>query len=545
MKSLFVKTNLSFYLLLIIIMASCSTNKNIKKSDAKVKPHGRNSIKTNNEKSGISSTSKISDNKTLGIGLIIDSTTNLSRSFAAYELFKKNFIVNNHDTLYPIMIDYPFNTTYAITGIFCDQNAKFKFYKNGRKIKELISSKGWKDIYLKIGNELGIDGYKFKQKIVPINEGNSINMDEKNIENCFPGSTEIKIPYSRIIDTFRNYANIKYYYNNNPYISVKELFGNIGVNKENKLFFFRNDNVPYNLKDVAKPLVFPLFKSLTSSLTYLSCGKQFTVRNDYGAALNSYFSALICSNTVLASPFERALIRELTYEEISLVQKSISTNRINSSSLFKLGADLNKAYLESQIAQKQRLDYYEGISKIEDLCAKAESKAREIRGTKRLGGLLATISYVGALSSVSAYDNTASNALLEQSQVAFEQSFSQADEASTALEEQFKNIENQIETKSFISSDGIQLEIGKSFLAGEVYYYLSTQPEVVKNVLLSYSSDKPKLKGLIETFYEKKQFSNETLALNKIFLQMSEIEAKILNTEVRNIQLTEKLKSTF
>ncbi len=89
------------------------------------------------------------------------------------------------------------------------------------------------------------------------------------------------------------------------------------------------------------------------------------------------------------------------------------------------------------------------------------------------------------------------------------------------------------------------MEIGKSFLAGEVYYYLSTQPEVVKNVLLSYSSDKPKLKGLIETFYEKKQFSNETLALNKIFLQMSEIEAKILNTEVRNIQLTEKLKSTF
>ncbi len=487
--------------------------------------------------------STISGKPYLGIGLIIDSATNLSRSFALFELFQHNLVTRDADTLYPVMIDYPFTAPYAITGIFNDKNVKLKIYKNGKKIKEITALNNWKNIYSEVAKVVTDNkDFNISSKFKTVGEGLVDNVDARKIKNCMPGSMELQIPYSKIVDTLRRYATIRYYQSANPYTNNKELYGKYSAYNENKLFFFRSGDIPYNLKDAAKPIVFPLYKSLIPCLTYLSSGKQLANENDYGASLNSYYSALVSANNILASPFERALVREITYREINHAHKLLSSSRVHSASLFQLGSDLNKAYLNSDVAKTEREEYYNNIQKIEELCTKAEDKAKEIRGQKRIGGILAAISYAGALTSTSAYDNTTSDALMSQAETYFTSSMNQASIVRDALTEQYRNIEDKIDAGSFITSDGTQIETGRSFLAGEVYYYLSNHPELVRNTLLSFASDKPKLLNLIQAFYSGQ---NTDTTLNDIFSHISEIEAKIVNAEVRNIPLTAKVLSTF
>lgn len=555
MKKVFYKSYLLFTIATVNMLISCSSTKslesNVNDRANRILPKASSlyaetpaSFKNKKGLAGSKHTlSTIAGKPYLGIGLILDSANGLSRSFALFELFQNHLLFDNADTLYPVMVDYPFNSPHAITGVFNENNAKFKIYRNGKKVKEITAMKDWKDIYLKIGQELTSNkDFKLPPKFRTVSEGAVDNVDARNIKDCLPGSIALLVPYSKILDTVRAFANVKYYSSGDPYINNKELFGKYNTYKENKLFFFRNDNIPYNLKNAAKPLVFPLCKSLAPCLTYLSSGKILTNEQDYGASLNSYYSALVTSNNILASPFERALIRKLIYSEVSKTHQLLSSSRLHSALLFQLGADLNKAYLDSDDARAKRNEYYTNISKIENLCTKAEDKAREIRGQKRLGGILAAISYAGALSSVSAYDNTASDALMSQAETYFTTSMDQASSVSVALAKQYENIEDKINAESFVTSDGSAIELGKSFLAGEICYYMTIDPESVKNVLLAYASGKHRLLSLMHSFYSDQK--NDS-TVRDIFFHVSEMEAKMLNAEVRNIPLTEKILSTF
>jgi len=519
------------------LFTSCSSSRSVQNS----KGSSTVKVKSKNNPKNLSYTiSTIGRKPFVGIGLIVDSATGISRSFAFYELFQNNVIIRNSDTLYPVMVDYPFNAPFAITGMCGEKLYKIKLYENGKRISEIVASKDWKDVYSKINKTLGASNLG-RSKFKVINEGMVDNVDARKIKDCLPGSFETFVPYNKLIDTFRRYVNIKYYYSKHAYMDCKDLFGKYSNFNENKLFFFRSYDVPYNLKSAVKPLVFPLYRSLTPSLTYLASGKQLADVIDLGAALNCYYSALNTSNNILASPFERAFVRALAFEQIAKVHKLISGNRLYSSQVFQLGSDLNRAYLNSYDSKVKQKEYYDNISQIENLCTKAEDKAREIRGQKRLGGFLAAVSYAGALSTTSAYDNTTSNAYMSQAETYFTTSQKEAEVVNKALFDQYENIEDMIDAKSFIANDGSKIEIGKSYLADEVYYYLSTQPELVKGALLAFAVDKPKFKELLGKFYSSKDRS----VLGDIFLMVSEIEAKVLNAEVRNIPVTENFLKVF
>lgn len=486
--------------------------------------------------------SSISSRPYLGIGMVLDSATNLSRSFALFELMQKNLIIVEKDTLFPVMIDYQFTAPYAVTGVFGETSVKLKLYKNGKKFKEVTAGKDWKDIYGKIAVEFTAGNkYKLASKIKLVDEGVQENLSLKRINECLPGRIQLLVPHSECVDTMRNYANVKFFKSREAYNDVKTLYGRFAFNNENKLFFFKNVNVPGNLKGSVRSLVFPQHKSLIPAMTYISCGSLLAEQQDAGASLNSYLSALVASNTVLASPFERALVRKIAFGKISATHKLLSDKRQHTSSLFLLGAAMNDAYLRSGEAMSQRNKYYESIDEVSQLCIQAESKAREIRSQKTYGGIMALISAAGAVATASTTDNSVSDAYMSQAETYLTVSFDQADQVSLALNQQYQGVESKIDASSFVTSDGSTLELGRPLLAGEVYYYLASSPELVKDVLLSYAADKPRLSLLLYNFYYQK----DKTILDEIFMQMSEIEARVLNNEIRNIGLSDKLLSSF
>lgn len=479
----------------------------------------------------------------LGIGLIVDSATGLSRSFAFYELFKNNLLASETDTLYPVMLDYQFNAPYAITGTSGPTLFRLKLYKNGKKLKEVTAKNDWADIYNKVVAAFSsIKIGRLSNKFRSVSEGSIENIDAKRIQNSFPGTIETHVPYHKIIEPFRQSANISFYYSKSAYQNMRDLYGKFSQFIENKLFFFRNDNIPANLKEVTKPLVFPLYKSLSPSLTYLSSGKQLQEEDDHGAALSAFYAALYTSNEILASPYERALIRKEVFELISSSHRSLSSNRTYTSTLFKLGQQLNQAYINSPEAKNDRDTYYASIEKVKDLCVKAEDKAREIRSQNRMGLFMTALSVAGSVATADAVDNSVSEAFMDQATTYLTTTFAESDKLSTALTEQYKGVENMISSEEFITTDGTSIELGKPYLAGEVYYHLKHNPAAVQPILVEYAKDKPKLNRLIGSFYANQQ---DDAVLNSIFLHLSEMEAKIVNNEVRNLPLNEKTTSTF
>ncbi|HTB53219.1 MAG TPA: hypothetical protein VK718_10645 [Ferruginibacter sp.] len=469
----------------------------------------------------------------IGIGQIFDSATNMSRSFAFYELFRNNLLANGTDTLFPVMVDYQFNAPYAITGTSADGQFNIILYRRGVKLKE-ITADSWQAVYAAIEEALNNDDhYTCPPKFKAVNEGVVDNIDARKIKDCLPGYMELPVPYNDILDTLSNYLKLKYYHSANNYIALRDLYGKYSKYKEDKLFFFRNENIPSNLKEAARPFVFPLYKSLIPCITYLSSGKKLADSADLGGAINCYYSSLNTANNVLASLYDRAFIRYLTFEEIAKVHILISNVRIYTSQLFQLGANMNQAFINSSIAQGQRSDYYGNVDKVKDLCTKAEETARQIRGQKRIGGLLAAMSLAGSIATANPYDNTASNAYLDQSKNYINSSMAQADQVSEVLNQQYANIEDKINAQDFFATDGSTvIELGKPYVSAEVYYYLNNYPDLVKDVLLSFANNKPKLRSLLNTFYSGKK---ATSTLEDIYSQFVDIEKKAIKYEVRNM----------
>lgn len=473
--------------------------------------------------------------KYLGICFVVDSATNLSRSFAMYQIFNSNKIISNGDTIIPVLADYPFGYDYSIQGFFKKNNAEFKIFKEGKKVN-ISTTKSWKDIYNKIATELAPTASI--KKSIDVDEGSRQHVEESNIKDCLPGFELIKVPSATVVSKLKSFK-LRYTPSKDPIKETTEIYGKYSTYNEKDLFFFRNSDVPEKLKEATRPLVFPLYKSVAPCLKYLSYGIQLKSEKKYLAALNCFFAALYSSNTIIASPYEKASARAMIYEEIYSTYSILNPQNLNTIALFKLGADLNNAYLNSEAAIKTREEYDNSIIELEKMCTAAEDAAKKIRGQKRLGGILAIASAAGSIASVSPIDNTFSDALMKQSVSILNQTFDQSSKASEALYEQFKNLE--VDSKSFIIADGESVEIGKSFLADEVVYYLIVDSESCYNVLTSFSSDKTNLNKLFKDYNTSK---NESI-LGDIYTHISEIEARVLNFELRKMKLPDNIKSSF
>jgi hypothetical protein len=417
----------------------------------------------------------------------------------------------------------------------------------------VTTSKDWKTIYKMLTTELTAEGFEFDRRVSTPDEEESgrshsihstTRVNGKHANECLPGRLRNVVPYSPIIDTVQKISNVKTYHPLDLYDDVRFIYGSYSVFDENELFFFRNNDVPYTIKEAVRPLIFPASSWLTPALCYLSDGYRFSEKKAYGPALSCYYAALFSSNTLLASPLVKAYIRSIIFDQLSKAHLAASKDRVYTSGVFKLGADLNAAYVTSEEGVSQANAYEMQIRKIEDICNTAEDKARQIRGEKRMGGVLAAVNYAGAAATASATDNTTSQMLMDQGNSTLTASFNQAGEASKLLADQFTGIQGQVHSGDFITS-GESADVGRSFLAGEVLFYLQRSPNLVRDVLLKYSADKPHLHDLIITYYNESNTARKSAILGDIYRHVSGIEAAVVNYEIRNYPVPEKIKSTF
>lgn len=479
----------------------------------------------------------------LAIGIIADSVTSLSRTYAMYEIFKKNPLIINGDTLYPLITDYHFNTFYAIRGYCNESGFTLKISKGGNKFKEIKVADDWKAVYNAVARALLNDeNAEVAARVKAPDEGGVDKVNSRKIRNCMPGTIDIDVPRNTILDTFSSYVNVAYYNPKNSFETLKKLYGKYITSDEKDLFFFRNNQVPSGLKTAARPLVFPLSNSLMPCLTYLSVAKQLEEEQDLGAAANALQSCLMTSNKLLASNLEKSLIRSIAFNEMSKLQQVISDKRILSTALFALGAKLNSVYTASAEATEARKKYYDGIAEVEKLCTAAEKKAFEIRGQKRFGGFMALTAAAGSVATISAYDNTISNSFMDQATTYLTTSMDAATQVSNALQQQFAGINDKIDAGSALTSDASKAELGKSFLAAEVGYYLLASPLAVKDVLYNFAADKLKCKELLDAFYSINQSAAN---LQPLLIYFTEMEKNILNYEVRNIAVPANIISAF
>ena len=485
-------------------------------------------------------------NISLGIGMMIDSLSVLNRSFAFYQLFRDNPVILNGAVLNPRLIDYPFSyeTDYAVTGMFYSRYALIKLYKKGKKIKEIRTQNDWNDIYIKIAGEISGGNAVIAKKKITVDEGSHYHFPDSHIDEYFPGGEEIKLTSPLIHEKLKDHMKVAYTVSKDIHKDIRDIYLKYSRYNENSLFFFRNDNVPTALKNAVRPILFPLYKRIYSSVAYLDYGTLLLQHKEYGESANCLMSALYASHNLLSSPYDKSLIRNMVFSELSDLHAA-SANRTYTVGLFKLAAGLNQEFLNSEEARNQRSEYYNGINAIQQTSIKAEDAARKIRGQKRLGGFMAIVSIASAAATTNAYDNTVSNAFLDQANATFSQTFTQASEASNALNEQYKNIEETIDAKSFLTADGESVEIGKSFLAEEVFHFLNKSPGLYQKLLLGFCADKPVLKKLVTDFYTASDNLQQAKLLKEIAVKMAELEVKVLNYELRNIPLPLNIKNSF
>ena len=541
-----------------------STNPKINQDPA-ISAHPSNKLKPSGN------TLNIINKPHLGIGLILDSMTSISRSYAVYELFQKKPMVVNNDTLFPVIVDYHFNSTFAIRGYCSPSSFKLKISKNGSKFKEIETKNNWDSVYNGIYRCLneGVDVLP-KMKRITIKESKMANVEspgndfvKHSIAGCFPGYLKINVPQHSIIDTFgrsdwgfipasnrkKKVANISYYETNNTYVTLKELYGKYHISDENALFFFRNWDVPYKLRETVKPLVFPLSSSLMPCLSYLSLAKILQEDRDFLASSNALQSCLMTSNKIIASSKEKALIRSIAFAELGEVNLKISDSRSHVKELFQLGSELNRAYVISLKADTLQKKYYKNIDEIREFSVDAEKQAKIIRDEKIAGmvgavGTLATMTAVVA-SGAPLVDNASSiiQSMSNQTIANFKNDLQAANEVSNALEKQFENIDEMVNANSFITDEDTKVDLDKTFIAGEVGYYLSTSPELVKNALYEYAIDKKKLKYLLDDFYKKGE--PQLNHIKELMMHFSYIEKTILSFEIRGKVLPKEVYSKF
>ncbi|WP_148707251.1 hypothetical protein [Chitinophaga skermanii] len=522
-------------------LAAVTPTKEEKKKKEK-EPKKEKPISTKNL-SGVTITNK--PKTYIAVGAVIDSASGLSRSVALMEILKSSCYRHEDDTLTPVLQDYPYNNHYAITGVFNGSKSRFKLYKSGKKVKEFVVYDDWSAVNKELRAYFETEEYIPKRKNAPVSEGGQYKFHERNIVNMLPGTVENRVPHSMLVDTFRTYAVMKFYKDNHAYLNAKEVYGSYTNIREESLFFFRNSDVPWNLKKTVRQVVFPISRWLGAPLTYLSCAYQLEEKKETGAALNLYFASLQGSCSLLASPYERGLLKERAYTRIHHIY-SQQQNRPHLAAMFSLGADLNKAFLQSAEARTERSKYYSGIQQIRSVSTKAEDQAREIRATKRTGFFVALLNTAGAVATAGVDDGGATSmAFVENAANTLNESLTAAEDASTMLADAYMGIEDKIDTRSFTINDGGETDMATAFLGREIAFYLYFKPHLVKPVLERFAKDKPKMQALLTKFYTARDKATVQRSISEIYTHVTIMESQIIASEARGIAITDKMKANF
>ncbi len=484
----------------------------------------------------------------IGIGVITDTTNGLNRSFALQALLKNNPIERNDTVLQPTIKDYPYRTRYFVTGTFSNGRCNLKFYKNGKKTA-VVQGSDWKDVYAKLTLLLKEDGYEAaNRRFKDVFEGSHLAVPFGRVSEGLPGRMEHRVPYvlrsdsllgKQIRMTFvRNRGDEALAEN-----MVRNIYGAYKNSNETELYFFRGEDVPESVRKVARPLIFPRHYSLEPSLNYLACGNQFLQEKDLESATVSYFAALNSSDQLITSPAEKSIVRGRIFDALASLSLQFPKPRTHCAAIYKLCADLNYSFVNSGKCRQKRNEYYTQIGKIEKVLEEAETKARQIRAT-RTKGLLAGLAVMAggfaAETSVGAED------MLTKSLEILESTSDATSNASTALDNIYKGIEQKINSSSFVVEgseiDGESLDL---LATREIWLFLTQHEQESKDLILRFASNKNHLRKLTEEYLKAGGGEDKQQLANQFFTQMSKIYAFSVAAEARGIDLNENVLKKF
>ncbi len=485
----------------------------------------------------------------LGIGQITDATTGLSRSFGVWEAFNAAGFRISDKPVYAVLVDYPYRPPYCITGSCTADSAHLKLYHNGRKIRDISTAGSLPAILSGLADALnaeniGFEGKRFKD----VDEGRRIHLKSKTIAYYLPGSVTTELPGP---DTMRAQLAGRYAIEDgdgegaDAYQLAKTQYGRYSNFKEENLFFFRNGDVPTELQVAAKPFVFPVYKWPSATLSYLASGAQLDAIGDWSGGLNATLAALNSSNKLLVSAYDRAVLRKGAFLQIARIYDRQRVDAKYTRELFRFGAQLNGAYCESSgtgSTMRESDEYYEKVGRLKTICTEAESKAKEIRGTRRMGLFTALANTAAGVATTSAYDNTASQAFMDQANVALTASNNEANAASAMLSAQYDDISSKIDGDQFTMGSEADVDHANYIVTKELAFYLALNPDYVKDVLVQYSSDKQRLRSAVEAFYSNTRDEN---ARKELISQMSYIETRVIAAESLKKEISQDLLAKF
>lgn len=483
-----------------------------------------------------------SQDNSIGIGLIADNQTKLSKSFAFSELFEKNPILLDSKIISNEIVDYVYTSYFGIEGTVFENNVNLKFYKEGKKIKDIKCNNDWETIYNSILTEIQKFGeYKSNGKFKNISEGKQADFYSRKILDNLPGKLTIQVPENKIINLKSINANIVKFKSKNPSQEIKELFGKFSTTDLKDINVFKAPQVPESFKSSVKPLLFPISKTMTFSLKMLSYGGVFIEKKENNLALNCLYTALNNSKETISSTKEKATIKSFAFKNISDIY-SVTENKNEMSKLFALASDLNMDFSNSDVAQKEYDEYYTSISKVETLCENVENQLIMANNALTMK-ILSSVS-----SSLSASSSSFSDLGVDISSLtsSLSQTGSQGDamqQSSTAFFNELSQTSNLVKAESFII-DGVDLKNDNNYVSNELLYYLMTNPLIIKPTLLEFSKDKPKLNKLLLNFYNSKE-TNKSKLIQDIYVHFNKIEVITIGLESRNKVVEEKYKSNF
>jgi len=478
----------------------------------------------------------------LGIGIIKDEISQMNRSFALYEAMEDLKITK---TKTPIagMIDFQMNNKYSIIGKTIGNQFMGTIYKDGKTDNQIIASLNWKEIANQIKEYLSKENIQIDGKVQNVKEGSSLDFPANEIVSLFPKTLPIKIANLDVFQSSMNYFNLKEVKDKNSIETSKELFGNYIETDKKDIFFFKNKEVPDNLKMAIEPIVLPLYETVIVPIKYIDYGASFEKINNLYAASQSYTSSLYSSAKLNASAFEKSILRKTAFEKLANLQDKISDKRQEMKQIYLLGTMINDAFINSEKGKEIYNEYYTNLGEVAKLCATAEQKAKEIRSQKRVGGFMAILNTAQSALTADLSNLETVNSLTTQATDNFKQAFANAQQLSVALHDKYEGIETQIKAENFIS-DGIEIDTGNSLLITDLFFMISTIPNEVETILSDYAKGKPKLQALLFKYFHTKSKNKEEL-LNKIVSHIAKIEAIATNFEVRKIPISEKAKVEF
>lgn len=494
--------------------------------------------------------SNITDVPYIGIAQVLDSVSDLSRSFALYQLFLDRPIIRQGVTLPPVLIDYPFAAPYAISGIVSPTGTLIKFYEKGKKVAEhSLAGDDWQSIWVKVSAWLNGQPLTLgKKEKVEVDEGAPFDMPRYTpIEEMLPGrDMKIKIPDVDII-TRTDYLNpwsMSYKQSQeDPRRLLRHVYGNYSSFDENSIYFFKGVDVPTDAQNAARALALPLYRTPRPALQYLGTLKYLEEKNDPGAAFQACLAALSSSDDIFVGPQEQSLLREKAFLKMAQLQRMISPARKRTHSLFQFAAKLNEVYNKDTLAIGESKRYYAAIDPLKEQLKKTEAMANKVRSTRLIGAINAAGSFMGGVSaSLGGASQSISQSYMNLMQNTMNQTLMVTNTMRSRVRELFEGIDRSVNASSFLAGQELEADFGKPLVAAEVYYHLTRHPELMKEPLAEYASDKPKLYKMLREFYLGK-FPEKALA--NVYEHFALLERTILNYECRGITIPEKTLKQF